>query len=137
MNTGDYFRSNSSVLREVVRLFRESPKGNIGLPSLVVNRYLANSSNLRECDSIDSVCASILEKPQLHLSVLEIIEGNKLFGDEYIDHEELVSRYLGQLPADVFIFAWSELEQLKSFRYSARASTTQRAGKASSILPRI
>ncbi|MCD6118693.1 hypothetical protein J7K50_02530 [bacterium] len=114
MNTGDYFRSNSSVLREVVRLFRESPKGNIGLPSLVVNRYLANSSNLRECDSIDSVCASILEKPQLLLSVLEIIEGNKLFGDEYIDHEEFVSRYLGQLPADVFIFAWSELEQLKS-----------------------
>lgn len=101
------FSRFAGLIKEIVKTFRDISVSRIGLPSMVINKYLCDSRVLLDCEIEDAVEKCILN-PQLLLAAIENIEGSKLFGDEYLEQGKFLSLYTAPVPMDVFIFAWEK-----------------------------
>ncbi len=99
----------AGLIKEIVKTFRDISVSRIGLPSMVVNKYLIDSRALLDGD-IEEAVERCLLNPEFILAAVENIEGSKLFGDEYLEQSRFFALYGANLPADVFIFAWEKPE---------------------------
>ena len=105
------FSRFAGLIKEIVKTFRDISVSRIGLPGMVINKYLADSRALREGE-IEEAVELCIANPEYVLSAIENIEGSKLFGDEYTEQSKFLSLYTKPLPADVFIFAWEKPESM-------------------------
>ncbi|MEP0815311.1 MAG: hypothetical protein HRF49_11695 [bacterium] len=121
----------AGLVRSVVTTLRQTSVSRVGLPSLVINRYLADASQLLDGDVNDAVDVA-KNNPALLLAAMELIEGSKLFGDEFLGQAEFMSLYLGDVPADAFLFAWDELEPITNL--IKRGATVQIAKSRDSLV---